>query len=89
MDKHLDGGLKYSLNLDIPDTTLILHSTLCVAVMDSSPNLFQVQLTRPQNLVSNIEVIRNMQSKTSHGKLGQVDLCHILQKLLAGAEMHF
>lgn len=59
MDKHLDGGLKYSLNLDVQDVTLILHSTPRVAIMDSSPNLLQLQLIKPQNLVSNIEVVRN------------------------------
>lgn len=32
----LNGGLKYSLNLDIQDTTLIFHSTPCIAIMDSS-----------------------------------------------------
>lgn len=59
MDKHLDGGLKYSLNSDVQDMTLILHSTPRVAIMDSSPNLLQLQLIKPQNLISNIEVVRN------------------------------
>lgn len=53
-------GMKYSLNVDIQDTALLLHSAPCAAIMDSSPSLLQLQLTRPQNLLSNTEAVRNV-----------------------------
>lgn len=46
------------------------------------PQLAAAKLPRPQNLLSNTEAVRNVQSKTSHEKSGQVDSRHILQNCI-------
>lgn len=56
------------------------HSVCCKH--GQLPQLAAAKLTRPQNLLSNTEAVRNVQSKTSHEKSGQVDSRHILQNCI-------
>jgi len=58
MDKQVDGGPKYSLDLGVQDKTDPSQHSMCCN--HSSPNLLQLQLIKPQNLVPNTETIRNI-----------------------------